>query len=157
VKTALLAVSLLAAPLFAADAPDTAPIYDQEADGVRQIEAAARYCAESGRRLVVNLGTNDCAPCRVVNKAMHEPKFYEAFVNDFVPVFVDVTPGSKNAELLDRFGVDAKKGLPIVIVYDEQVKPKVSTKKGEMVALAKKGEHDVQLWFISFFPKSTDR
>ncbi len=105
---ALLVALLLAARAGASGPPaaDTAPIYDPDTDGVRQIEAGARFCAQSGRRLVLNLGTNDCAACRVVNRAMHEPKFYSALVNDFYPVFVDVTPGSKNAALLKRFEVD---------------------------------------------------
>ena len=151
---AVLSLLLLAAPALAAD---EGPIYDTEANGVKQIEAGARYCAQSGRRLVLNLGTNDCAPCRVVNRAMHEQQFYDAFVNDFTPVFIDVTPGSKNAELLKRFGVSAKKGLPVVIVYDKNMKPSIMTKDGEMAALAKKGEQDVRLWFLAHFPKSTER
>jgi thiol:disulfide interchange protein len=145
---------LVAVPSFAAD---EGPIYDAESNGVKQIEAGARYCAQSGRRLILNLGTNDCAPCRVVNRAMHEPKFYEALVNDFTPVFIDVTPGSKNAELLKRFDVNPKKGLPIIIVYDQDLKPAEITRKGEMAALAKKGEQDVRLWFLARFPKSAER
>ena len=151
-------VFLLAAlPIAAAGKPDDAPIYDKEMDGVRQIEAGARYCAESGRRLVLNLGTNDCATCRVVNRAWHDPKFHEAFANDFHDVFIDVSKGSKNFELLKRFDVDPKKGLPIVIFYDADMKPTEVTRKGEIAALAKKGEREVQLWLLSHFPKSMER
>ncbi len=145
---------LLAVPALAAD---ESPIYDAESNGVKQIEAGARYAAQSGRRLLLNLGTNDCAACRVVNRAMHETKFYEALVNDFTPVFIDVTPGSKNAELLKRFEVNPKKGLPIIIVYDKDMKPAEITRKGEMAALAKKGEEPVRLWFLAHFPKSDER
>jgi len=155
-STALAAAFTLLLALPAA-AGDEGPIYDKESNGVKQIEAGARYCADSGRRLVLNLGTNDCAPCRVVNRAMHEPKFYEAFVQDFTPVFIDVTPGTKNAELLKRFDVNPKKGLPIIIVYDKDMKPTQVTRKGEMAALAKKGENDVRLWFLTHFPKSEER
>jgi thiol:disulfide interchange protein len=156
---ALLVALLLAAPAGASGPPaaDTAPIYDAETDGVRQIEAGARFCAQSGRRLVLNLGTNKCSTCRVVNRAMHDPKFYGAFVNDFYPVFIDITPGSKNAALLKRFEVDPKRGLPIIIFYDGNLKPAEMTKNGEMTALAKKGEREVQLWFLSHFPKNEER
>jgi hypothetical protein len=126
-------------------------------DCVIKIVAVARYRAESGPSLVQILRTTDVPPCRVVNRAWHDPKFHEAFANDFHDVFIDVTKGSKNAELLKRFDVDPKKGLPIVIFYDADMKPTEVTRKGEIAALAKKGEREVQLWLLSHFPKSMER
>jgi len=154
---ALLLSLLTAAPALAGGPKDAGPIYDPLTDGVRAIEAGARYCTQSGRRLILNLGTNDCAPCRVVNSVMQEPRFNEAMVNDFLPVFIDVTPGSKNAELLNRFGVKKKKALPVIVVFDADMKPAEVTGNGEMAALAKKGGRDVELWFLARFPKSVER
>ena len=131
------------------------PVYDEIADGQRQLESAARFCDKSGRRLVVNFGTNKCEPCRVVTRAMHEPKFYEAFARDFISVFIDVSPGSKNLEILKRFEADPKKGLPIVVVFDGEMKPAQVTRKGEMKELAKKGDEAVQLFFTAHFPNTS--
>jgi thioredoxin family protein len=147
---------LLAVPAFAAE-PDKPLVYDPEADGIRQIEAGASFCSQSGRRLVLNLGVNDCDACQVVNRAMNEKKFFEFFINDFVPVFIDVTPGSKNAEILKRWNFDPKDGLPIIVIFDKNLKPQFASRKGEMVELAKKGERDVQLWFMKHFPKNEER
>jgi thiol:disulfide interchange protein len=159
-KTSVLALAalFLVSPLCAAPPAGEKkaaqpPIYDQDMDGMRQIEATAKFCAQSGRRMVVNLGTNDCEPCRVVNRAMHERKFFDVFVQEFGPVFIDVTPGTKNAEILKKFGVDPKKGLPVIVVYDKDVKPVELTGKGEMVELAKKGDDDVRAWFLARLPK----
>jgi thiol:disulfide interchange protein len=161
VMRALLAFTLLAVGAAPAAPPErtpaAVPIYDRDMDGQRQLEASSRFCLQSGRRLVLNFGVNDCATCRVVNQAMHEPKFYEAFIKDFLPVFIDVTPGSKNAEILKRFQIDPKKGLPAIVVFDAQFKPQDVTRKGEIAKLAKKGVEPVQLWFLAKFPKDDDR
>ena len=78
---------LLAAPALAAG-PDKPLVYDPEGDGMRQIEAGASFCTQSGRRLVLNLRVNDCDACQVVNRAINEKKFFDFFINDFVPVFI---------------------------------------------------------------------
>jgi thioredoxin-related protein len=156
IRSTLLAV-LLALPALGASKSDQPPIYDKETDGVRAIEAGARFCAKSGRRLIINLGTNDCDTCRVVSGVLQEPKFHEALVDDFMPVYVDVTPGTKNAELLKRFNVNPKKGLPIIIIYDVEGRKSEITANGEMAKLAKKGPREVELWFLARFPKSKDR
>lgn len=154
---ATLLAALLALPALGASKADLPPIYDPETDGVRAIEAGARFCAKSGRQLIINLGTNDCDACRVVSAVMQEPKFHEALVDDFFPVFVDVTPGTKNAELLKRFNVNPKKGLPIIVIYDVEQKKSEITANGEMKKLAKKGPREVELWFLARFPKSKER
>src|SRR5262249_20206383 len=153
----LLLSALIAAPVLGADKSSAPPIYDKESDGVRAIEAGARYCAKSGHRLIINFGTNDCDTCRVVSRVMQEPTFHEALVNDFFPVYVDVSPGTKNAELLKRFKIDASKGLPAIVICDENMKATVATQKGEMAALAKKGDREVELWLLSQFPQSKNR
>lgn len=170
---ALLALSL-AAPLAAADEkaiparkpkkPKASakvetgpPIYDPDTDAIKQVEASARFCAQSGKKMVLNLGTNACEPCRTVSRAIHEPVFYDAFARDFLAVFIDVTPGSKNAQILKRFGLDERVALPVVIVYDKDVKPVEMTSKGEMTALAAKGEREIQLWLLRHFPKNQER
>ncbi|HMM33703.1 MAG TPA: hypothetical protein PKA62_03085, partial [Thermoanaerobaculia bacterium] len=55
--------------------PEGLPIYDTTSVGALAIEAASNAATESGRRLFVNFGTNDCAPCRVVNDAIYEEPF----------------------------------------------------------------------------------
>jgi hypothetical protein len=146
---ALLPLAALAAPPSVD--PDTLPIYDTSSVGALAIEAASRAAADSGRRLFVNFGTNDCAPCRVVNDAIYEEPFQTAFFGQFVPVFVDVSAGSPNLSTASRYGVDPAKGLPAVVLSDESLRVSEVTRDGELLAVAKKGKEAVREWLLKRF------
>ncbi len=151
----LIAVPAAGAPP-AKGSPAAAPIFDTEASGVKQIEATGKTSFTSGRRMIVVFGTNDCPLCRTVNAAIYEPKFNDALMRQFVPVFVDVTPGSENAQLLAKYGIDPAKGLPAVVVADLKKPSFDITKNGEMVAVASRGVAAVQDWFLARFQKSEE-
>ena len=153
--TRLAAAFLLAAAPLALAAeppvPEGLPIYDTTSVGALAIEAASNAATESGRRLLVNFGTNDCAPCRVVNDAIYEEPFLSAFFKQFIPVFVDVAPGSPNRALLERYGIDPAKGFPALVVSDEALKVAEVTKAGEAAALGAKGKDEVRSWLLKHF------
>jgi thiol:disulfide interchange protein len=130
------------------------PIFDREALGERQLDWFTRVCYQSNRRMLVFFGTNDCVPCRTANRAVHADKFYEAMIRQFVPVFIDVTPGGPNVDLLTRFGIDPKKGMPGVVVFDNEHRLLEVLKNGEMAEVAKKGDEAVQAWILARFIKT---
>jgi hypothetical protein len=133
------------------------PIYDTTSDGSLVIEAASKAAAESGRRLFLNFGTNDCEPCRVANDAIYEEPFLTAFFGQFVPVFVDVRPGSKNRELLARYEIDPEKGFPAVVLSDDALRVAEVTKSGEFAIAGKKGKDAVREWILKRFKKEETR
>lgn len=146
---ALAHVPSLAAP--PSTDPGSLPIYDTNSIGALAIEAASRAASESGRRLFVNFGTNDCPPCRVVNDAIYEEPFQTAFFAEFVPVFVDVSAGSANVSTAARYGIDPAKGLPAVILSDESLRMAEATRSGELLEVAKKGKEAVREWLVGRF------
>jgi hypothetical protein len=155
------AILLAATPLAAlagppAQAPETLPIYDTTSDGALAVEAASKAAADSGRRLFVDFGTNDCAPCRVVNDAIYEEPFLTAFLAQFIPVFVDAAPGTSGRALLTRYGLDAAKGFPAIVLSDEKLRVAETTKDGEMAAAAAKGKDAVREWILKRFQKTTE-
>lgn len=157
----LAAVLLAASPLAAlaappARAPETLPIYDSTSDAALAVEAASKAAADSGRRLFVNLGTNDCAPCRVLNDAIYEEPFLAAFLEQFVPVFVDAAPGTSGRALLTRYGIDAAKGFPAVVLSDDKLRVAETTKDGELAATAAKGKDAAREWILKRFKKTTE-
>ncbi len=149
VLLALTPIAAVAAP--PAVEPERLPIYDTDSVGSLAIDAASRAASDSGRRLLVNFGTNDCAPCRVVNDAIYEEPFKTAFFGQFVPVFVDVSAGSPNLADAARYGVDPAKGLPAVVISDEGLRVAEVTRDGELEAVAKKGKEAVQGWLLKRF------
>lgn len=162
-RFALLALLVLAwtAPAFAAEpakkrqtppASPAAPIYDPDLVGEKAIAAAQKVASDSGRRLLVNLGTNDCGPCVVFNRALHKDKFFGAFIEQFIPAFIDVS-NLPNAALIDKYAINPKAELPAILIFLPDGRPIEALAHGEMAAIAKKGETAVQEWLLQRFVK----
>lgn len=131
------------------------PIFDTEAIGEKQIADYQKVCLDSGRRLLIVFGTNDCAPCRAFNRALHKDAFFESFLNQFVPVFIDVSSGT-NASLLVQYNINTHAELPGIVTLMPDARVLEVLAQGEMAALARKGDAAVQGYFLSRFVK-TDR
>lgn len=130
-----------------------APIFDTEAVGETQIADYQKVCLDSGRRLLIVFGTNDCAPCRAFNHALHTDKFFDAFINQFVPVFVDVSSGT-NAQLLVRYDINPHAEQPGIVILMPDARIIEVLAQGEMAALTRKGDAAVQEFFLTRFLKT---
>lgn len=130
-----------------------APIFDPEAVGEKQIADYQKVCLDSGRRLLLVFGTNDCAPCRAFNRALHKDKFFEPFINQLVPVFVDVSSGT-NAQLLVRYNIDTRAEQPGIVILMPDARIIEVLAHGEMAALTRKGDAAVQEFFLARFLKT---
>ena len=163
--TPLLALTVLAALTFPAGAAAPAkktpvpaaepatPIYDPDTVGAQVIASYQKVALDSGRRLLVNFGTNDCPACRVVNRAIHEEKFFDAFVKQFVQADVDVSTGT-NAILLDSYHVNPRADLPAIVILMPDGRIIETLAHGEMAEIAKKGDDAVRQWFLARFATS---
>ncbi len=154
---AVLLAALALAPVSAPAAPKRtpppdAPIYDPYLDGEKAIAAYQKVAQDSGRRLLVNLGRNDCDTCAVFNRAIHRPKFWDAFNQQFVTVEVDVS-NLPNAALVDKYLINPKAELPAILIFLPDGRFIEGLAHGEMAALAKKGEEAVQGWLLSRYAK----
>jgi len=134
-----------------ADAPT---IFDPEADGELSLNFYWDISRRSNRRLIVIFGTNDSVACQVVNKAISEKRFYAELAKQFVPAFIDVTPGTPSAEIPARYGIDPKAPLPGVVIFDPSRRVTEVLAKGEMAEVARKGTEAVQLWMLSRFDRN---
>jgi hypothetical protein len=167
-RSALPALALLAfactAPVSAEEPPkktpppaaapsSDAPIYDPDLIGDKAIAVAQKVAGDSGRRLLVNLGTNDCRPCAVFNRAIHKDKFFGVFSHEFVAEFVDVS-NMPNAALIDKYFINPKAALPAILIFMPDGRLIEALAHGEMAAIAKKGEPAVQEWLLKRFAKS---
>ena len=129
------------------------PIFDSEAIGEKQIADYQKVCLDSGRRLLLVFGTNDCAPCRAFNHALHKDKFFEPFLSQFVPVFVDVSSG-ENAQLILRYNIDTRAEQPGIVILMPDARLIEVLAHGEMAALTRKGDAAVQEFFLARFVKA---
>jgi len=134
-----------------ADAPT---IFDPEADGELSLNFYWDLSKRSNRRLIVFFGMNDSVACQVVNKAVSEKQFYAELAKQFVPAFIDVTPGTPGAEIPARYGIDPKAPLPGVVIFDPSRRVTEVLAKGEMADVARKGTEAVQLWILERFDRN---
>jgi len=130
-----------------------APIFDSDAIGQRQIADYQKVAQDSGRRLLLIFGTNECAPCRAFNGAIHEKRFFAAFINQFIPVYVDVSSGT-NASLLVDFNVNPAAEQPGIVILMPDARIMEVLAQGEMAALTRKGDAAVQEFFLARFLKT---
>ena len=78
-------------------------------------------------------------------------------MEQFVPVFVDVSPGSPNEGLLQRYQIDPKKGLPAVVISAKDLRVAEVTGSGELAEVAAKGKDAVQQWLLARFLKDQEK
>src|SRR5450759_5050828 len=79
------------------------PIFDPDALGTKAVDAAVEVCNESSRRMFIVLGTNDCPSCRVFNDVLVEQEFFKDFIQQFVPVLIDVSSKGPNVDFLKNY------------------------------------------------------
>lgn len=145
-----------AGPAAATPAPagaDRAPIYDPDLVGEQAIAVYQKTANDSGRRFLLNLGSNDCPACVVFNRAIHKDKFFDAFNQQFVTLEVDVS-NMPNAALVDKYLINPKAELPAILIFMPDGRLIEALAHGEMAALSKKGVGAVQEWILSRFAKS---
>jgi len=141
------------APPSSPSASATAPIFDSDAIGKKQIADYQKVALDSGRRLLLIFGTNECAPCRAFNRAIHEKQFFAAFINQFVPVYIDVSSGT-NASLLADYNVNPAAEQPGIVILMPDARIMDVLAQGEMAALTRKGDAAVQEFFLVRFLKT---
>jgi len=129
------------------------PIFDSDAIGQKQIVDYQKVALDSGRRLLLVFGTNECAPCRAFNRAIHEKQFFAAFINQFVPVYIDVSSGT-NASLLADYNVNPAAEQPGIVILMPDARIMDVLAQGEMAALTRKGDAAVQEFFLVRFLKT---
>jgi thioredoxin-related protein len=141
------------APAASPSEQRAAPIFDSDAIGQRQIADYQKVAQDSGRRLLLVFGTNECAPCRAFNRAIHEKQFFAAFINQFIPVYVDVSSGT-NASLLVDYNVNPAAEQPGIVILMPDARIMEVLAQGEMAALTRKGDAAVQEYFLARFLKT---
>jgi hypothetical protein len=141
------------APAAASALQQSLPIFDSEAIGTKQIADYQKVALDSGRRLLIVFGTNECAPCRAFNRAIHEKQFFAAFITQFVPVYVDVSSGT-NASLLVDYHLNPAAEQPGIVMLMPDARILEVLAQGEMAALTRKGDPAVQQFFLARFLKT---
>lgn len=111
-------------PGFSADASkSTRPkIYDESADGSKQITDALALAKKEKKNVLLQFGANWCGWCHRLHKLFETDKgIAEKLKSDFVVVMIDVNEGHNEA-VNKKYGEPTKFGLPVLVVLDPEGK-----------------------------------
>ncbi|MFY9644450.1 MAG: thioredoxin family protein [Terriglobales bacterium] len=106
-------------------------IYSERANAHAEIKEALEKAAASHKRVIVVFGANWCFDCHALDKAFHRTDIEPVLAANFVVVHVDIGKGEKNQDLMAKYEVPMKRGIPALAVLDAEGKLVYSQKNGE--------------------------
>jgi thiol:disulfide interchange protein len=97
------------------DVPDAPFATNANADA--DVDAAFARAAKSGKRVMIDLGGNWCADCRILSGLMERPELHAFLASHYELVTVDVGRFNKNLDIPARFGIVTRlEGVPAILV-----------------------------------------
>ncbi len=131
--TLILAIAVVApnAICHGQAAKEEKELYSTTADAHVEIKEAMEKAAASHKRVVVVFGANWCFDCHVLDKDFHRPDMAAIIAANYELVHVDIGRGEKNQDLMAKYEVPMKKGIPGLAVLDADGKLVYSQKNGE--------------------------
>jgi len=138
--TAALLVSGFCSTAFGAEAPATTSrpaIYDENADGGKQIADALAVAKKENKRVLLQFGANWCGWCNKFHKLCQtDPDIAAKLKDSFVVVLVDVNKGH-NGDINKKYGNPTRFGLPAIVILDADGKALATQDTGKL----EQGDH----------------
>jgi thioredoxin-related protein len=124
-------------------------IYDESADGSKQIADALALANKDGRRVLLQFGANWCPWCHKLHALFDSDKDIAALLKrDYVVVLIDVNKGH-NSATDEKYGKPTKLGLPVLVVLDADGKQLTTKDSGEL----EEGNHHSPEKVLAFLKK----
>jgi len=126
----LFITSTLPSHNYAADATKP-PIYDESADGQKQLTQALEKAKKEDKIILLQFGANWCGWCHKLHKLFDtDQTIHSKLQKDYVIVMVDVNKGH-NSDFAAKYGAD-KHGLPCIVILDSSGKHLTTKDTGEL-------------------------
>ena len=126
-----LAVAGASGVSFSQEVPKQKQIYSETADAHAEIKEALAKARAGHKRVIVVFGANWCFDCHVLDQAFHRPDCASIIAANYEVVHVDIGKGEKNQDLMTRYEVPMKRGIPGLAVLESNGKLVYSQKNGE--------------------------
>jgi thiol:disulfide interchange protein len=127
-------------PAFGADAPvktSRPAIYDESADGAKQVADALALAKKENKRALLQFGANWCGWCHKLHKLGQTDADIAAKLKEaYVVVLVDVNKGH-NGDINKKYGNPTRFGLPVMVILDADGKALVTQDTGKL----EQGDH----------------
>jgi len=135
----------------AGDPPSVAKpaIYDESADGSKQIAEALALAGRDSRRVLLQFGANWCPWCHKLHSLFETDQDIAARLkSDYVVVLIDVNKGH-NGQVDAKYGHPTRLGLPVVVILDADGKQLTTKNTGEL----EEGNHHSPAKVLAFLDK----
>ena len=118
-------------------------IYSETADAHAEIKEALEKATAEHKRVLVVFGANWCYDCHVLDRAFHRSDLALIVSANYEVVHVDIGRGEKNQDLMKKYEVPMKRGIPAIAVLDSSGKLVYSQKNGEFERARALGPEDL--------------
>jgi thioredoxin-related protein len=97
-------------------------VYDENADGRKQIEDALAHAKKENRRVLIQWGANWCAWCIKLHETMKSEKdVARKLLYEYDVVHIDIGNWDKHLDLVEKYGADIKtNGVPFLTILDAE-------------------------------------
>ena len=128
---------------FSQAAPKKKEIYSASADAHAEIKEALEKATAEHKRVIVVFGANWCYDCHVLDTAFHRSDLAPILSANYEIVHVDIGKGEKNQDLMKKYEVPMKRGIPAIALLDSSGKLLYSQKNGEWERARALGPEDL--------------
>jgi thiol:disulfide interchange protein len=112
-------------------------IYDERADGAKQISDALVTAKKQSKRVLLQFGANWCGWCHKLHKVFESDKAVaEVLKASYVVVMVDVNK-EHNKDVDGKYGRPTRFGLPVLVILDPDGKQLTTKNTSEL----EEGDH----------------
>ena len=125
--------------------------YNEDLDGMVQIEAATTLAQQSGRYVLCQVGGNWCPWCiRFAQFATTDSVVAPLIAKNYVYIHVNYSKGNKNKAAMKYLGNPTRFGFPVFVILNEKGEPihiqeSASLEEGKGYS-RKKVENFLRLW-----------
>ena len=147
-------LTALLASVAGVEAGDTPPpakavIYDELADGSKQIAEALAQAGKDGKRVLLQFGANWCPWCHKLHSLFHTDKDIAARLKrDYVVVLIDVNK-RHNSVADAKYGHPTGHGIPVIVILDSEGAQLTTKDSGEL----EEGDHHSPAKVMAFLEK----
>lgn len=106
-------------------------IYNENANARAEIKEALTKAAAGHKRVIIVFGANWCPDCHALDDDFHRADVAPVIAANYEVVHVDIGKGDKNQDLMTKYEVPMKRGIPGLAVLDPDGKLVYSQKNGE--------------------------
>jgi thiol-disulfide isomerase/thioredoxin len=107
--------------------------YDEHADAAADLAAARQRAKSHNKLLLVDLGGNWCADCRILAGVMEQPEMRPFLQAHYETVSIDVGAFNRNMNIPAHYGYKSLRGVPAVLIIDPKTDALINRK--DVIAL----------------------